>query len=742
MTGADGLNRAQREAVTDTEGAVLVYAGAGSGKTRVLVNRVIYLMKEKGIPSRNILAITFTNKATREMTKRLAERCGENDAWVSTFHSMCARILRAFAEDIGYDSNFTIYDESATRKIMRAIVKDSGLAAEDAPMYLKQIERAKNKGWTPKELFEDLDGKDECAKGIAEVYAKYDAKLFKNNAMDFDDLLIKCRKLLTESERARRHYSERFRYIHVDEYQDTNPVQFDLLKILSGHWGNIFAVGDDDQNIYSWRGANVEYILDFDKTFPGVKIHKLEQNYRSTKQILECANRVISQNFKRADKTLYTELEEGERVSFQIFESERSEARRVAAEISRLRRRGCRFRDIAILMRKNSLTLTYELELKFGQMPYRVYGGNKFFDRKEVLDVVAYLRAVVNRRDDEAIDRIMNFPPRGIGEMTKDQVAKYAKARGMSLADVVTGIADAELPSQIKNKIRPFKALFEDLVEKSRELDCGKFVEYLVEKVGFEAHYAKSGDESDAVRWDNVDEFVKYATEQSGPGYTLDELMQTVALNTDAGTEKNDFADAISISTMHAAKGLEFPVVFIVDCEEGIIPSSQCIARDMESGGNDAVEEERRVMYVAMTRAQKLLYVYAINGYRFQFRRMIDTIPSRFFFEARGAPFMPNMELRDYVRRYAGGDSARGTFRRFGVGALDADRPGIGEAKPKVYNRSTEGYVLGAKVRHERYGEGCVIQVSGEAESAKVAVAFPNLGVKKFVVMNAPLTLI
>lgn len=747
------LNEMQRRAVEDTEGAVLVFAGAGSGKTRVLTHRVIHLIEDKNVPDYNILAITFTNKATDEMKQRLEDMLGENDVWVSTFHSLCVRILFRHAEKIGYGPNFSIFDETASKRVMQRVLREKHLEDEkDKDKYRYHISAAKNMGLGPDAYFNLIRVKEKDAMLISEVYERYDEILFENNAMDFDDLLMKCRQLLEEHEDVLSYYQNRFRYIHVDEFQDTNEIQFEIVKLLAGKWGNVFVVGDDDQSIYGWRGANVKNILEFDRAFPNVKTYKLEQNYRSTQQILDAANRLIRHNKARSDKQLFSDKKDGVKVEYLFCANEYNEVDNVTDRIMSLKKnQGYTNGDFAVLVRTNSLTRLFEKTFNSLRLPYRIFGGFKFFDRKEILDVVAYMRLIVNPSDSEALTRIINFPKRGIGDTTIAHLEEYAASVGEKLTTVVDEIQSVPgVSPATKAKIAVFNELMAELTLAKGQMNLTDFAAYLVEKVGFEQFYKAQEKEEEVARWENIDEFLRYVEETSedNPDLDLTGFLQTLALNNEVETE--DDGEKITIATMHSAKGLEFRVVFIVACEEGILPSSL----SMKDNG---VEEERRVMYVAMTRAQERLYISCVKGVRNRFNRQESTMPSRFIAEAKGEqPSFSSNSVGRYGSPYAGGYGRRQIDRAYErmddysdaiphegqmrIGAT-APKPMVEQPK-KIYNKSAEGFVSGAKVKHKKYGIGTVIIVSGSGPSTTVTVAFKDLGLKKFALMNAPLELL
>lgn len=735
------LNEVQRKAVEDTEGAVLVFAGAGSGKTRVLTHRVIHLIEDKNVPAYNVLAITFTNKATNEMKQRLHDMLGDNDVWVSTFHSLCVKILFRNAEKLGYTSSFSIFDESASKRLMQRVLREKHLEDEkDKDKFKYHISTAKNMGLNSDAYFNYIRATEKDAMLIAEVYDRYDELLRENNAMDFDDLLIKCYELLRDFEDVRRYYQNKFRYIHVDEFQDTNEIQFEIIKILAGGWGNIFVVGDDDQSIYGWRGANVKNILEFDRYFNDVKVYKLEQNYRSTQEILDAANRLIKHNKSRSDKELFSSSKGGAKVEYIFANNEYNEVDNVVDRIINLKRTlGYTNGDFAILVRNNSLTRLFERNLNSARIPYKVFGGFKFFDRKEILDVVAYMRLIVNPRDSEALTRIINFPKRGIGDTTIEYLEQYASVNHIPFNEVVENIATIEgVSSAAKSRIAAFNELIDSLAAMSVETDLVNFAGRLVDAVGFKEAYTSTGKEEDLSRWENVEEFLRYIEEtcEDNPDLGLVEFLQTLALNNEV--EEADDGEYVTVATMHSAKGLEFKVVFIVACEEGILPSSMSLK---ENG----VEEERRVMYVAMTRAQERLYISCVKGVRNRFNRQENTMPSRFIYEAKGEEFRPK-RLESKPNSYFEGryddfsDAIPNTFQMRTESAYVPKK--TVETQQKIYNKSTEGFVSGAKVKHKKYGIGTILIVEGSGPSTNVTVVFKDLGMKKFALMNSPLELV
>ncbi len=749
MNILDNLNDVQKEIVCDTEGKVLVLAGAGSGKTRVLTHRVAYLVQEKGVYGRNILAITFTNKATAEMRNRLNVLLGEeHGVWVSTFHSLAASILRRFGEEIGYDKNFSIYDESDSGRVINKALRE--LHLDGTPLKengRSHISKAKNDGMDPDEYFAEINGTLEEAEDIRRLFERYEELLKQANAMDFDDLLHKLKFLLENSEEARNYYQNRFRYIHVDEFQDTNKVQYEIVKILQGKWGNLFVVGDDDQSIYGWRGAKVENILNFERDFPGetVKVHRLMQNYRSTEPILKTANNVIKNNKSRHEKELFTERKGGVRVEYYTAWNDHNEAEWVINQIgSLIRYNGYRKSDFAILVRANSLTRIFENKLNTASLGYRVIGGFKFFERKEIQDVVAYMRMVANTRDNEAVSRIINFPARGIGDATVEKLEQCARTNEVPVFDILLELDKhtGALGNGVVKKVEGFRSLVSDLVANSN-LPLDEFVVYLVERVGFELAYASTGKEEDFTRWENINEFVNYVKEYHSkhPNAGLGEFLQTMTLVTESKDELTD-PDKITLATMHAVKGLEFPVVFIVGCEEEIFPTARSI-----NGGD--IEEERRIMYVAITRAKERLYISCAQK-RFRFNHVMESMPSRFIDEAKGKTKENAYSLYGERKAYLEGRGGRPSFwggeesdvSRIRTGPATRPHKEIKPVAPAPQTKDISGFIGGAKVVHPTYGEGTILVVLGSGKDTTATVAFPKLGTKKFILALAPLKLV
>lgn len=741
MLNLDCLNDVQKQATRDTEGAVLVFAGAGSGKTRVLTHRVAYLVEEMHVNPYNILAITFTNKATNEMKERLQNMLSSSDVWVSTFHSFCTQVLFRHADRLGYTKSFSIFDDTATKRIMLKILREKHMDEDkDKDKYAYHISAAKNAGMTSDEYFASIRAYEKDAMKICEIYDAYELALKDNNAMDFDDLLIKCLLLFKTNADILEHYQNRFRYIHVDEFQDTNAVQFQLVRILSKKWGNVFVVGDDDQSIYSWRGANIRNILDFDKLFSNVKVYKLLQNYRSTSNILSCANNLIKNNNSRVDKQLFTDTKGGVKVEYNFCASEYKEVDRVIDTIKQLKNyNNYTNKDFAILVRQNALTRLFEINLSKANLYYKVFGSFKFFDRKEIQDIIAYLRVIANPKDSEALLRIINFPARGIGNTTIDSMEAYAKDNNIPLFDVISEIrTNTEFSPAIRSKVGAFSELMNNMSYQLNSQKFCEFVPFLVKTLNLETFYKSTDKEEDENRWENVDEFLKHIEENyNGEDISIDDFLHSVSLNNEV-EDKND-PDFITIATMHAVKGLEFKVVFIIACEEGIIPS---LRSTKESNG---IEEERRVMYVAITRAQERLFISCVNGERTKFGRREHTMPSRFISEARGEEYRLAQE-QEKAQRYERMDKYDDDYSTAIPSAQQIKKidfvPNVKiDNKPVVKTGDTSGYVVGAKVEHKKYGTGTIIIAEGAGLGKTVTVAFKDLGIKKFSVASAPITL-
>lgn len=692
MEQLEQLNEEQLAPVLDTEGAVLVLAGAGSGKTRVLTSRIAHLVTEKGIPPENILAITFTNKAANEMRERLGAMTDVSRMWVCTIHSMCVKILRMFADRRGLSPNFSIYSEQERSAVIKQAFKECGFDDEDGKLLKSikwHISNAKMLGLTPSE-YAQRNRYESNVESAVKVYEKYDAHLKAYNALDFDDLLTEALELLKEDAEALSYLAGRFRYVHVDEFQDTNAVQFEIVKCLSSVHGNLFVVGDDDQSIYGWRGAKIENILGFERVYPKAKVYKLQQNYRSTKAILALANASIAHNAHRKGKTLRTENAEGDAPVYYEAEDETSEALYCARMIASLRAQGYRLSDFAVLMRINALTRSYEQEFTKYGISYKVFGGFKFFERKEIKDILAYLRVAGNPFDSEAVARIINVPRRGIGEKTVQTLFDYAEREDVSLYDAVLDCDLLPVNGGTKEKLRAFGKYLKDLVLDAQVLPVDTFVRELVESSGMREQYADNSDESVTKRA-NIDEFLNAVEEfvRMNPEASLSDYLQQITLYSD--TDEMDDGDYVTIATIHAVKGLEFRCVFVVGLEEDVMPTSRA--------QNDpaSLEEERRLMYVAITRAREKLYLTRSRS-RYLYGHREATARSQFITELEDELHLPKQSTRfsemsdGYERGYGSYGAGRGSG---GFGGFGNGYGGYG-SRSGGYERSSRGSDYGS----------------------------------------------
>ncbi len=739
------LNPEQLKPVLDTEGAVLVIAGAGSGKTRVLTSRIAYLIQEKNVSPSEILAITFTNKAANEMKTRLIDIVGDvGDMWACTIHSMCVKILRRDIDKIGYDRNFTIYDETDKDKALKRTFEELGLDADKLLKVVKgHISAAKNECLSPKEYkeaYSDIRFIDE----ICSAYEKYEDLLARSNSLDFDDLLYKTYILFKEKEEVADYYSKKFIYIHIDEFQDTNSVQFAIARRLSLYHGNLFAVGDDDQSIYGWRGAKIENILNFDDVYRGAKIYKLEQNYRSTKKILSLANKIIANNTGRRPKELWTDNDDGVKIETFVGTDENNEAGFTAMQIKGLIARDTRlkFSDFAVFMRVNALSRAYEQEFTKYGIPYKIFGGFRFFERKEIKDVLAYLKVVNNPYDDESFLRSIASPRRGIGEKTLSELKEFCAANGLSLFHGIDRINETSIGNAAKTKLYNFKCLIKSFIDYSKENGVSKLMQYILETTDFLEQFADKTEEN-GNKLMNIDE-LKNSAEQyevaNGESSNLSEYLNSVTLSSD--TDDINADNAVTVATIHAAKGLEYKCVFVGGLDEDILPLARSIDND------DELEEERRLMYVAVTRARERLYLTRANS-RYMYGQRKFMVQSRFLKEGRDilAPDTFKKE-NDYIFSYKKQDFygkdevfeersvSRGYSSTYAKTMLKDNKPK--EQKGVDY----AGFKSGVKVKHAKFGEGTVIAVKGSGENVIVDVAFNKIGIKSLSAKFAPMELL
>ena len=725
------LNDAQEKAVRATEGAVLVLAGAGSGKTRVLTYRIAYLIGEKGVSPYNILAITFTNKATNEMKERLEKMLGEGSGvWVSTFHSLCARILRYDADKLGYNKNYTIYSEVDSERVVKRIIANKHIEINGfADKVLYHIGNAKMLVLSPEEYRKECG--DFHAALICDVYEAYEEELRAANAMDYDDLMMKTYQLFNECPEVLDKYAQRFRYIHIDEYQDTSRLQYKLAAMLASKHGNLFAVGDEDQSIYGWRGADISNILDFQKDFPEATIIKLEQNYRSTPNILNAANALIANNKGRFDKKLWTSSENGMRVEIYNAQDDRDEADYVIGQISSLVRCGLVSpKECAVLVRLKSLTRKFEEKFRLYNIPYKVYGGFKFFERKEIKDVLAYYRAIVNPRDNDAFLRIINTPKRGIGDSVTEELIYIATANGLNVSDVLFGDMIAlGMSERNAKKLNSFRELYHKMLSNYGVLPLDEFAEFVVEEAGFYIAFAGEKEE-DLSRRENVGQLLtdikEFAKLNRDAG--LDDYLQSVSLLSESDDIQTD--EYVTLSTVHSVKGLEFDAVFVVGLEENVFPSQSLNKSARE------IEEERRVMYVAMTRARKRLYLTSAKE-RFMYGGMQRNLRSRFVNEVEEKIYPERKRVSPAPSHFvSGGYAPKSQAPQRAIGDVGAYVRSInGTAAVKSESTASSSFRLGDKVSHPRYGIGRIIQINGDNAN----IAFDGLGIKQFNMKIAPL---
>lgn len=626
------LNKMQEEALKETDGAILVTAGAGSGKTRLLTHRIAYLMMVKNVNPYNILAITFTNKAANEMKTRVIDMVESGrDVFISTFHSMCAQLLRRHISRLSssYTRDFTIYSETDADKVIKDILTEMNISDESFKKNVKyHISACKNENLSI-DLYERYISYDAHCKDIINVFRRYEETLQKNNALDFDDLLCKCYDLLIKDEEILYHYTNRFRYILVDEFQDTNNIQFALVNLLASVHKNIFAVGDEDQCIYTWRGANFKNMADFQKIYPDYKLFKLEQNYRSTKEILLVANNVIKNNSTRFDKVLWTDKEGEDCISYTTYSSEKDEAENIAHKIHRMVSSGkYKYGDFAILMRVNALSFPFEEKLLNYNIPHLIYGGFKFFERQEIKNVLSYLRLFINVKDDIALKRIVNFPKRGIGDSSIQKLAILADEENVSMLEYLLNIQDFSTCEPTVKKFEQFVKIYKQASEEFTKLNLVDFVNFVIDTFKIKLAYQEK--KEDLEKSMNIDVFIKsvYDFSQSNEEATLGDYLQNVSLISDIDTEESEEKNNVIISSVHSVKGLEFKCVFLVGLEEGIFPLSRAIQEPSE------LEEERRLMYVAITRAEEKLFMSSCDT-RYLYGRQSYMKQSRFLGETQ-----------------------------------------------------------------------------------------------------------
>ena len=746
----EGLNPEQLAGVTTTEGPVLILAGAGSGKTRVLTHRVAYLIKERGVAPYHIMAITFTNKAAGEMRRRIDSIVGDGceGVWVSTFHASCVRILRRFADRIGYDTNFTIYDTDDSKTAMKAVLKQLNVDTKKIKerYFLNIISQAKNELIFPEEFAAKNSG-DFSKKREIDAYYAYQARLRESNALDFDDLLCETVRLLRQDAEVREYYRDKLWYIMVDEYQDTNTAQFELVRLLTGEKHNLCVVGDDDQSIYKFRGANIRNILDFEEYFPEAKVIKLEENYRSRGRILDVANAVIKNNVGRKEKKLWTEREEGERVRIRQFDSAFEEAQFIASDIDARLRRGeaSSYSDYAVLYRTNAQSRLLEEQMIVRNIPYRIVGGVNFYSRREIKDVLAYLKTVDNGRDDVAVRRILNVPKRGIGATSEDKIAVYAEANHISFYDALKKADEIPGFGRSASKVRPFTDFIEELRARKDELTVAELIREILDRTGYEKELELEGTDDGKTRIENLGELYSKAmsyeqgvADGSAGGYDSDEtsadekrsglsgFLEEVALIADIDRLNPD-EEYVVLMTLHGAKGLEFPHVYMSGMEDGLFPSYMSITSDT---GSDELEEERRLCYVGITRAMETLTMTMARARMVRgetqygaLSRFIKEIPEELTEGERYEPKPRDEWISPPVKNPY-------IDRGFGSAGY---KKGVSRAKnfgTKIEKKPLD-YVEGDRVSHGKFGEGTVISIIDGGRDYEVTVDFDTAGTKK-----------
>jgi DNA helicase-2/ATP-dependent DNA helicase PcrA len=744
------LNPPQREAVLHGEGPLLILAGAGSGKTRVLVHRIVHLIRELAVPPWQILAVTFTNKAAGEMRERVARALGPGEQpLISTFHSTCARILRREIQHLGFDSAFAIYDDGDSQKLLKEIIGELNLDEKRYPprSLAAAIDDCKNNGRLPKDIPNDFSHAV-----LARVYAAYQERLKKCNALDFGDLVLMVVRLFEQEPLVLERYRDRWRWLMVDEYQDTNPIQYRLVTLLAGERRNLCVVGDDDQSIYRWRGADIRNILDFEKDFPGVKVVKLEQNYRSTQTILSAAGAVVAKNRGRKAKTLWTDNAGGDRVVYRRLESEREEARFVCREIGRHQRTGGKLADVAVFYRTNAQSRAVEDALVADGIPYHMVGGTRFYERMEVKDILAYLKVLVNPADEVALKRIINTPPRGIGMATVDKVGDLAAGRNITLFEAFRAAAEGTLlGAGPRGKLASFVAMMDGFAGLSDAVSLEELTARIIRESGYEAKLKEERTEEAADRLANLQELLAAMAEyeQVSEEKGIAPFLEQVALISDL--ERGEKApDSVTLMTLHAAKGLEFPRVFMVGMEERLFPH----VRSLDDP--EQMEEERRLCYVGMTRAMQRLSLSNARRRRVFGQDQMNP-PSRFLDD------IPRelLDIEDEPSRAVAGGSDWGAGnwnRSFGSGERTTGKPESGSdtlhhnlgslaarsgdaefREVEVVPDESSGVVLGMKVRHAKFGVGTIRRVEGSGDDQKVIVWFSSVGPKKLLVRFAGL---
>lgn len=777
------LNNSQQQAVTWCEGPQLVIAGAGSGKTRVLTYKIAYLLEEHQLEPWRILALTFTNKAAREMKERIGRLVGQQRAkylQMGTFHSVFAHILRREAQHIGYNSDFTIYDQSDARSLVKSIIKEMSLDDKQykASSVADRISMAKNHLLLPHAYARSSAAADDAIRkmsAISDIYLRYTERCRQANAMDFDDLLVQTYMLFHEHEDVRKQYAERFAYVLVDEYQDTNYVQQAIVWQLTQERQKVCVVGDDAQSIYSFRGANIDNILNFQKTYSGARLFKLEQNYRSTQLIVQAANSLIRHNQRQIPKDVYSRNEEGEKLVLKPAYSDKEEAQIVCNDIQRIRRNDkCEYSDFAILYRTNSQSRSFEEYMRKENIPYRIYGGLSFYQRKEIKDVIAYFRVVTNPNDEEALKRIINYPTRGIGDTTVTKIVQAANMHGVSLWTVIKqpAVYHLDVNRGTMTKLLAFKQLIDGWIERAKDEDAYTLGHDIITQSGVSKDIYSGKEPEDLSRQENLEEFVGglqdfVATrreEDMGDAVALTDFLQEVSLLTDLDSDDDDTQPKVVLMTIHSAKGLEFPNVFIVGLEENIFPSPLCVNSLRE------LEEERRLLYVAITRAEKRCIMTCAQN-RWRYGRMEMDTPSRFIkdidpqlmrIEQNGIPVGRQTFSNRLSPDFDHNGNRFGRASQYVQNARPVATQFKADPKPRIvaptpsnfkplksvdtpsstFNAQSSTLREGSVIEHQRFGIGEVIKIEGTGENMKATVRFKNTGTKQLLLKFARFTVV
>lgn len=717
------MNSEQSEAVRTTEGPLLIMAGAGSGKTRVLTHRIAYLLDEKDVSPYNILAITFTNKAAKEMKARVEHLVGEEAQviWMSTFHSMCVRILRRDADRIGIERNFTIIDPTDQKSVIKDVLKSENIDSKrfEPRMFIGAISNLKNELKTPEDAQKEAN--DFHSQMVATVYKGYQRQLSRNEALDFDDLIMTTINLFERVPETLEYYQNKFQYIHVDEYQDTNKAQYTLVKLLANKFKNLCVVGDSDQSIYGWRGADIQNILSFEEDYPEAKTIFLEQNYRSTKNILNAANEVIKHNSERKPKGLWTANSGGDKIQYYEAMTERYEAEYVVKEIMKHQRSGKKYSEMAILYRTNAQSRVLEETFMKSNIPYTMVGGQKFYDRKEIKDLLSYLRVIANSNDDISLQRIINVPKRGIGPSSVEKIQTYALQNNISMFDALAEVDFIGLSKKVTQECISFYEMIQNLIKEQEFLEISEIVDEVLQKSGYRDMLDREQSIESRSRLENLDEFMSVPKdyEENTPLEEQSLINFLTDLSLVADIDEADTQNGVTLMTMHSAKGLEFPIVFIMGMEESLFPHIRAI----KSEDDHEMEEERRICYVAITRAEELLYITNATT-RMLFGRSQSNMPSRFLKE------IPEDLL----------DSHTGQKRQT---IYPKSQPKRGFSKRTTSTKkqvSSSNWKVGDKVMHKAWGEGMVSNVNEKNGSVELDIIFKSEGPKRLLAQFAPIT--